>query len=249
MSRPLDIYVIGDTQVKPRVRNPLICIAHDIVASRPDVVVHLGDHWDLPSLSSYDKGRKSFHSRKYINDIDAGNLAMEEFWKILKPKFTKKWKPKFIILKGNHEERINRAIEYGPSEFEGLLELVSPDYTNWDEVVPFLKPHSINGIHFVHYVANEFSGKPLASAHAALMKKHCSVVQGHKQTLDQAEHITLDGRRIMSLIIGASYFHNEEYKGPQGNHHFRGIAILHNAHRGCWEIEIKNLVTLGRRYG
>ena len=47
--------VIPDTQIKPGVpTNFLAWIGQYIVEKRPDVVVHLGDHWDMPSLSSYD---------------------------------------------------------------------------------------------------------------------------------------------------------------------------------------------------
>ena len=247
----LDIYVIGDTQVKPGVRHPMVPIAWDIVEVLPDRVVHLGDHHDFPSLCSYDKGKKSFLSRNYIRDVDAGNLAFEEFWSIIEIGKIEhpSWECEFIFHEGNHEERRHKAIEYGPTEMDGILELIAPDYTGWDLVMPFLKPHRINDIMFSHYIQNEFSDKPICSTKMVLSKRHCSFVQGHKQVLEQEEQTTLDGRRIMGLTMGACYFHDEEYKGPQGNSHFRGTAVLRNAYRGCWEIEIKNLRTLGKRYG
>jgi len=52
------IYIIPDTQVKPDVENPLIAVAHHICDLKPHYVIHLGDHWDFPSLSKYDKGKK-----------------------------------------------------------------------------------------------------------------------------------------------------------------------------------------------
>lgn len=242
---PLDIYVIGDTQVRPGVKNPLKPVAHDIVKEKPDYVIHLGDHFDFPSLSSYDKGKKSFIKRRYIDDVDAGNESFYEFWSIIDKA---KLKTKFIFLLGNHENRLSRAIEYEPSEFEGLLDLCAPDFSGW-KVIPFLKPYKLNGICFAHYIQNEFTGKPLASAKITLARRSCSFVQGHKQCLDQAEQNTLDGKRIMGLVMGACYFHDEEYKGEQGNNHWRGIAVLRNAYKGCWEVQIKNLKTLDKLYG
>ena len=250
MSIGKDVYVIGDTQVRPDVRNPLVPVAFDIVNTKPDYVIHLGDHFDMPSLSSYDKGKSSFLSRRYIKDIDAANQAFYEFWSIISMgrKEDPKWKCKFVYLKGNHCDRIRKAIEYAPTEFQGLLELKQPDYTGWDVVKDFLDPFKLGDVSFVHYLANEFSSRAIGTASAGLNKKHSSFVVGHKQVLDYAEKQTLNGRRIMGLIMGACYFHHEGYKGPQNNKHFRGTAFLRNLHKGEWEMEIRNLKTLDKKY-
>ena len=47
------ILVIGDTQCKPEEDlSYMSAIGKYIVDKRPDVVVHIGDHFDFPSLSS-----------------------------------------------------------------------------------------------------------------------------------------------------------------------------------------------------
>ena len=52
------ILVIPDTQVKPGVNTDhLEWAGHYAVKMKPDVIVHIGDHWDMPSLSSYDKNQ------------------------------------------------------------------------------------------------------------------------------------------------------------------------------------------------
>lgn len=244
------VYTIGDTQVKPFVRNALVAVAFDIVETKPDYVVHLGDHFDMPSLSAYDKGKVSFHSRRYIDDINAGNQGLYEFWSIISMgrDLDPSWKCKFIMLRGNHENRINKALENGPSEFQGLLDMCQPDYTGWDIVMPFLKPYHLNGVSFIHYLPNEFTGRAISTASAGLKKKHASFVCGHKQTLDYAEEQSIGGKRIMGLIMGACYYHDEEYKGFTGNGHFRGVAILRNMFEGEWEMEVRNLSSLDRKY-
>ena len=61
------ILCIGDTQVKPGIDlGYLDRVGKYLVEKEPDIVVHLGDHWDLPSLSSYDVGKKSFEGRRYV---------------------------------------------------------------------------------------------------------------------------------------------------------------------------------------
>lgn len=248
-SKAKDIYVIGDTQTKKGVRNPLIPVAHDIGRTLPDIVVHLGDHWDLPSLCSYNKGKNSFVSERYVEDIEAGNKAMYEFWDIISmyQAFNPSWKCEFIILEGNHEYRRNKAIDEAPIQYADLFDYLVPDYSGWDKVVSFLEIIEIQGICFSHYFVNEFTGRPIGSAKMTLNKRHRSFVMGHKQILDYEEQPALNGGRIQGLVIGACYFHDEEYKTPQGQNHFRGCALLKNAHDGEWELDIRTLRTLDEK--
>jgi hypothetical protein len=245
-----NIYVIGDTQVFKGVRNPLVPVAWDIIETQPEKVVHLGDHFDFPSLSSYDEGKISFLSERYIDDVDAGNLALEEFWSIIEIGRLEnpEWKCEFIFLQGNHENRRTKALDLCPPQMEGLLDLYAPDFSGWDKVLPFLKPYITSGIVFSHYLPNEFTGRAISTAMAGIKSRGCSFVAGHKQTLDTSEFCAADGRRVMGLIMGACYFHDEEYKGPQSNHHFRGTAYLRNAQKGQWEAEMRNLKTLAKKY-
>ena len=70
--------IIPDTQVKEGIDfEYLTRIGQYIVDVKPDVVIHLGDFADMPSLSSYDVGKKSFEGRRYTKDIDAANKAMQ----------------------------------------------------------------------------------------------------------------------------------------------------------------------------
>ncbi len=77
--------VIPDTQIKPEQDyEHMEWAARYAVATKPDVIVHLGDHWDMASLSSYDVGKKSFEGRRYSADVKAGNDAMNLFMNTIK---------------------------------------------------------------------------------------------------------------------------------------------------------------------
>ena len=57
--------VIPDTQIKPDCPiDHMYWAGRYACAMKPDVIIHLGDHWDMPSLSSYDVGKKSFEGRR-----------------------------------------------------------------------------------------------------------------------------------------------------------------------------------------
>ena len=111
--------VIPDCQVKDGVDlSYLKWVGQYIVDKQPDVIVNIGDFADMPSLSSYDVGRKSFEGRRYKTDIDVTHRAMDM---LLDPMRTynerqrrnkeKQYKPRMVLTLGNHEERISRAID------------------------------------------------------------------------------------------------------------------------------------------
>ena len=109
--------VIPDTQVKPGISLAYLSwIGNYIVAKRPEVIVMIGDFADMPSLSSYDTGTKSFEGRTYKADIKAAQKGMEALLapmkalnkKLLKSK-KKQYKPRMVMTLCNHEHRITRA--------------------------------------------------------------------------------------------------------------------------------------------
>lgn len=226
----LRIAVIADTQAKPgESLEYMRHIGRYIGRKRPDVVVHIGDGYDFPSLSIYDKGKRSFEGRRVKADIEAGTRSLE----LLLAEFPADYRPRMVYCLGNHEDRFNRLAENMP-ELEGLVgtDTLPLESMGW-EVYPYLQPCVIEGIHFVHYLANPFSGKPYGgSALNQLKNVGCSFVVGHKQCLDIAIRPTLDGKHQIGIINGAAYDFQEAYKGPTGNNHFRGILMLHEVKDG-----------------
>lgn len=244
---PIKVLTIFDTQIRPdnlELNRPLMrAIGKLIVRERPTHVVHIGDHWDMHSLSKYDfakNNRQVFDGAEVAADVLAGRDAM---WEILKPlkelqlqqiaNKKKVYRPELHFTIGNHEERIKR--------FPELKELVTYDklfYGTGFQVHDFLKPIKIGGVAWVHYAYNPLSGRPLGgTAEYRLNKLKLSFVQGHEQVFKYAvEHLN-DGRKISALICGSCYLHDEEYKGYQGNNHFRGVAMLHDVREGGYDLE------------
>lgn len=235
------ILCIGDVQVKPG--HDLEYVKHIgqyIVDKRPDVIVCIGDFFDFESLSSYDRGKKSFEGRRLILDIEAGKTAMELLFAPLKAlqerqKANRKkvYQPRLVFTHGNHEYRFDRLSEDMP-ELEGFVGSETLGLEDWGwEVYPFLKPVEIEGIYFVHYLANPMSGKPYGGTALNQLKTvGRSFVVGHKQVLDMAIRPTIDGNMQLGIVNGACYPHDEAYKGFQGNTHFRGLIMLHEAKDG-----------------
>lgn len=260
-AKDLPIHVVlPDTQAKPGVpTDHLRWIGQYIVdqfVGRPHVkIIHLGDHWDMPSLSSYDtKGGVAMEGRRIGADIAAGNAAfallngpLEDYNEVRRRYKEKQWYPeRRILLRGNHEARITRAAE-DDAALDGFLSLDLLESPGW-EVVPFLKPIFIDGVGYVHYWQNPMTGKPLGGMVATRLKTlgH-SFSMGHQQTLDYALRF-VRGKSQHGLVAGACYLHHEDYKGYQSNAHWRGIVICHEVVDGSYSPMFVSLDYLSRRY-
>ena len=148
--------VIGDTQMKPGAPTEhLHALVNFIKVHKPDVIVHIGDHWDMPSLSSYDDGTKSMEGRRIQNDIESGNEAIA----IIDDGIRRiaGYDPEKIFHLGNHEARIGRFIENNP-KFEGWVGYEDLDLDEWN-VKDFEEINEIDGIRYAHYFTNPFSGR------------------------------------------------------------------------------------------
>lgn len=226
----LNILVISDCQVKEGVDlSYLTAIGKYIVSKKPDVVVNIGDFWDFPSLSSYDKGKLSFEGRRLKADIEIGNKGMDLLLAPIKQEFD--YSPRMIFTLGNHEERLKRVAKDNP-EMSGFIDYHLLNLSDW-EVHDFLKPVEVNGVWFTHYLQNQLTGKPLGGSALNMLKTvGQSFVVGHRQVLDIAVRPVLSGGLQIGVICGACYLHKEDYLGHTGNNHFRGITVLHNTVNG-----------------
>lgn len=248
--------VIPDVQLKPGASTDHIrWIAEYIVDKRPDVIVIIGDWADMPSLSSYDVGKKSFEGRTYRDDILAANDGLQILMAPIKAEIERReknhrtrWNPRLIVTLGNHEHRINRAVE-DDRKLEGLISTDDLFFKQWGfEVYPFLEPVVVDGVAYAHYFCSGIMGRPITTARATLTKKHMSCVAGHLPGFDIATDYRADGTRITALIAGSAYPYDLDYLNPQTNEHWRGIVALHEVVNGSFDQMPVSLRFLRERY-
>jgi len=247
--------IVPDTQVKPGVRTDhLEWIGQYILERKPDVVVHLGDHWDLPSLSSYDKGKRAMEGRRYLDDVQAGNDALalltapiKRYNRSRRFRKTDEYAPRLVLLRGNHENRIERAIEDN-AQIEGAVSLDHLESPGW-EVHDFLEVVFIDGVAYSHYFYNPMTGRPYGgqSIDTRLKTIGHSFTMGHQQGLWYGLRPTLGGMHH-GLVAGSCYLHDEVYLGPQANDNWRGIVVCHQAENGTYDPMFVSLDYLCRRY-
>lgn len=203
----------------------------------------------MPSLSSYDKGKKSYEGRRYFKDVHAGLDAQERINDVLKKR--KKKLPKKFRCLGNHEHRIERAIEADPilEGTIGLSDLESAEY-GWEEL-PFLVPLELEDIRFQHYFTTGVMNRPIGGNHQAytlLAKEHVSCVMGHTHTKDTC--IQPAGRRfIQSAVVGCFQDYDSPWAGPANEKWNRGIYVMRNVENGQWDDEWISISRLKVEYG
>lgn len=230
----MKIGILPDMQVKPGLDFKHIeRIARYFAEKRPDVIVCGGDWADMPSLSSYDRGKRSFEGRRYKHDIAASKRAMDVFMEPIAG--ARGYSPRLVLTLGNHEHRIIRATEVQP-ELEGLIHTDDLGYAEygWEEH-PFLDVVVIEGVAFSHYFVSGVMGRPITTAAALLSKRHMSAVAFHQQGLQIATAVRADGAMLTGIICGSGYEHSEDFLGPQGNSHFRGVIVLNDVRKGEFE--------------
>lgn len=249
--------VVPDTQIREGVPlEHLDWISDYIIDKKPDVLVQIGDWGDMPSLSSYDVGKKSFEGRSYRSDVLASNDALQRFMapieaeqERLKRRRMGRWNLRKVYTAGNHDwDRIVRAIDLD-RKLEGLISTDDLHFKQWGfEIYPFLQPVEVDGVVYCHYFCSGVMGRPITTARSLLNKMHQSCFAGHQQERDIAYGKRANGSRITGIIAGCCYLHDESYLNPQTNNTWRGIYVLNEVENGTFDEMPVSLNFLRERY-
>ena len=246
-------FVIPDLQAKPGVDlSHCTWIGKHIRKLRPEVIVCLGDLYDMPSLSRWTtQAKKAVSGYSVKRDLDAGKRALD---KLMAPFCKlKSYSPKLIFTTGNHENRINRLQDELPNIAESISDFREPLRQYGWKVYPFLSPVRVDGIQYAHYFVRSAKGtvtgskNGMASALTQARREMISSVAGHKQGLDCAI-LDSGNKRVRAIIAGSCYQHKEDYLTDQGNHHWQGVLVLDNVNRGDFDLHEFSLRTLRRMY-
>lgn len=223
----MNILVLPDSHARPGVSpRRFLWLREFLKECAPDILLCLGDLADMPSLSSYDgssltgngKRKASFDGRTVADDLHAANVALD---------ILGSWKGTKVFLVGNHEQRIDRALDNVP-ELKGTLSTGSLHLKGW-EVVPFLEEYEVRGVAASHYFVTGVMGKSVGGEYpaAALLKKqYRSCIMGHSHIWDVA--IRRGKHKMMGLVAGCYLDpqQKEVYAGPAQALWTSGVTLL-----------------------
>lgn len=223
-----------------------------IMAERPDVVINLGDLWDMESLCGWDKGTKAAIGRSYPLDIESGIEFNDRLFHKIKK--SKKRLPRRVFIEGNHEFRVKKAIQENP-HLEGTTTGISfkdfdlgeyyDDVVEYDGTTPGII--TIDGIHYSHYIVSGAMGRAIGGehhAHSLLSKTHESCTVGHAHTLDYSCQMSTTGRGMMGLVVGTYQQDFPRYAGNSAKRWWRGCVLKHNVDQGMYDLETISIQSL-----
>lgn len=247
--------LIPDPHAQPGYHNDRAdWLAELIIDLKPDVVINMGDTWDMPSLSSYDRGKKSFQGRNYRKDIEAGLEFNERVWAPVRAR--KKKLPFRVFLEGNHEERITRAIEASP-ELDGAISFDDLQLKeHYDEVVRYQGQTpgiiKLDGVSYGHYFISGVMGRAIGGEHPAyslLTKEYESCTQGHTHIFDYCERTTASGVKIAGMVCGVYQDYHANWAGEANKLWWRGVVFKENVQDGFYDFRTISLDRLKKEYG
>jgi hypothetical protein len=249
-----DYLLIPDPHAYPNISNERAdWVGQLIVDLKPDVVVNGGDQFDMTSLSSYDKGKRAFHGKSYKADIEVGQEFSERMWAPMKA--AKKKRPYRIVLEGNHEHRVEYALDLSP-ELTGTIGFHDYQFDDYyDEVIRYDGglPGILerDGILFAHFFPTGISGRPIGGERSASMlvqKNNKSTVAFHSHILDFYSRKTLSGEVLNGVVAGCFHEHAPDWAGVLTRYWRPGVALLRNVNNGNFDFQWISMEALKKEY-
>lgn len=223
---------------------------------KPDVVVNIGDAADMASMSTYDRGTKGFIGRNYEKDIDAHLEFQDRLWSPVKK--AKKKQPRRLVIEGNHEHRIKKAINLQP-ELEGerfgvsFKDLQFDDYYHevieYEGGVPGIV--EVDGIHYSHFLVSGVMGRPIGGEHHAyslLAKQYTSCTVGHSHLVDFAVRTRADGVRLMGCVVGVYQDYRSDWAGAVNDLWWSGVVVKRNVEDGMYDPQFISMEAIKNEY-
>ena len=230
---------IPDSHIKPdqshsRVRH----LANFISEHQPDIIINMGDWFDLPSLSHYDIGTASYEGRRYSKDISAGRSSLEYLTNCIAK--ISQYNPQLEFLIGNHENRIDKVTDTDPRLIGtvGIGDLGATEL-GW-RVTPFLQPRVIDGIAYCHYFVSGVLSRAISGVNIGarlLAMQNMSCIQAHNHTFDYSEKPKADGGKVMGMTVGCYFTHREEWARAANQLYWRGLVLVTDVAKGYGEMK------------
>lgn len=224
-----------------------------ILDVKPDIVINMGDMWDLPSMSTYDKGKASFHGRTYRRDLDAGLDFDDRLWYHVRK--AKRKLPRSIFLEGNHEFRMKRALDLSP-ELNGMISFRDFDLErNYNDIVEYEGGTpgyiGVDGIHYAHYFISGVMGRPIGGEHPAyslITKLGSSATCAHIHTTDLCVRNDINGNRRMGLVAGVYQDYDSDWAGKINALWWRGVIIKREVENGTYNPQWVSIDQIRKEY-
>lgn len=232
-------------------------LGQEILETKPDTVIIIGDFGDFNSLNSHVKiGSLEMENARVLDDIQATLIAYSLLtsrlvrWNAVQKKNhkTQYW-PKFVYVEGNHEYRLRR-FEETDARFQGIFDLankINAIYPcTW---VPYGQYVDVDNILYTHIPFK--NGLPIQSVinttGAALEQVDKSIVFGHTHRLEFKQKRRAGSNTIITAVnVGCFHYGTPSYANASVPAWWRGVVKLHLhtallLEQGAGEFDIETL--------
>ena len=247
-----------DPHTKPGMDNitRFIAVGNLSCEQQVDHEVLLGDHFDFPSLSRFDEGMAAMEGRVHMEDIEAGQTALDAFQSAIdanNKNRKRKYEPNKEFMEGNHEWRQEVWLSKYPKfrETFGLHSLGLAE-RGWN-VTRYRQKLDLCGFVIRHHFTNRM-GKPLTSenniGNIIYQKYSVSGIQGHNHLLQVAWNTDAKGKKYFSGSLGwfGALGQVEDYAKDSQDFWWNGVVLMKNVEDGYGDPEFFTQERLLKEY-
>lgn len=195
--------MIPDSHALPEYDNYRYELAGRFAEERqPTYIVNIGDHYDMPSASSY-MGEESAEAQ--IADIDEDIACGDEAWEIFEGAYKGNAKRHFTL--GNHEARLDQLGQQRARFRRPLSSQMccrKPRELGW-VCHAYGQVIDIESIAIAHNMVSGTMGRPIGGemlARTLILKGMESCIVGHSHTLMHYEMTSVLRRKLFGLSVG-----------------------------------------------
>ena len=229
-----------------------------IYDQKPDMVIDLGDMGEFGSLSSYeDRYPERLVTQNYEKDVLIYNDAQERLrWKFRKQK---RKRPFWVGFMGNHEYRINLALqkeprlageEYGISVRHLQTDHWYDEYHQYCNSAPSIADY--DRISYAHYFSLNNRGRAISGLNHAnnlVTNRGHSSTCGHSHFLDYKRKSTTYPKATHGLVCGNFKGKEEHWAGQAQRGWWAGVVVKHNVCDGDYDPEFISYDRIMKEYG
>ena len=230
--------IIPDVHLKPgHCARRMLHLAYYILDMKPDYVICMGDFNDFESLLGKIPDKELFEA-----EINKSLDVQEKFFNVIRRR--KRKMPKFFMLHGNHEKRLDKVPFDYPDPFLDVWEQV-PYYKSSPGIL------TLDNIHYSHFAVNGTSNRAMTGEQGTieLLNRHgITYTVGHSHILDYTTRVRSDEKRIHGLHCGCFTDEWPDWAGLGAMQWWRGIVFKDDVDNGDYDLNLISLYNLWKEY-
>lgn len=228
--------IIPDMQVPFHDQETMKAVEKFMAAHRWDVYLNLGDFMDFDMISKFNKeALRLLEGRRIQEDYEHGNQILDRHQRIVRENNPN---AEFVLLEGNHEERIERLLNRMP-QFEGILEVehglrLEERGFKWVRCWSKGEVYKLGKAYFSHgqYTNKYHANKMVDQFGVNIFYGHTHDIQSMPKVLRGKD------RTIEGSSLGCLCRYDQQYMKGRPSNWQQGFAVMHILPNGFFNLYV-----------